>query len=71
MASFRRTHDALRAEALCKEAGIHGRLIPVPPEITAGCGFAYMLPPEEKELFLQTLEGKSEYEGLYEMMLRG
>ena len=71
VASFRTTHDALGAEALCREAGIPGRIIPVPTEITAGCGFAYMMPPEERGLFLRTLEGKIEPEGLYEMMLRG
>ena len=32
-----------------KEAGAPGRIIPVPKEITAGCGLAYIAQPEEKE----------------------
>lgn len=31
----------------CKEHGISGRLIPVPRELSAGCGLAWRIEPEE------------------------
>lgn len=47
--TFETTAMALRMEKVCHAANIPGRLIPVPREITAGCGLAWMAKPEEKE----------------------
>lgn len=33
----------------CMETGIPGRLIPLPREISAGCGLAWRMRPEEWE----------------------
>ena len=38
VATFASTHDAVEAEALCKGAGIAGRLIPTPVAVRATCG---------------------------------
>ena len=47
--SFHTTADAMAAEKGCKEHGIEGRLIPVPRQISAGCGIAWSSPLEEKQ----------------------
>ena len=47
--AFASTAVAMKMEKTMKEAGAPGRIIPVPKEITAGCGLAYIALPEEKE----------------------
>ena len=38
-------------EAFCREQGIRGRLVPVPRELSAGCGIAWRMEPAEYERF--------------------
>lgn len=47
--TFATTAMALKMEKVCHAYKAPGRLIPVPREITAGCGLAWMAAPEEKE----------------------
>ena len=47
--AFASTAIAMKMEKTMKEANAPGRLIPVPKEITAGCGLSYIVNPEEKE----------------------
>lgn len=47
--SFPNTTTALAMETACKAAGQPGRIIPVPNQITAGCGFAWCAAAEERE----------------------
>ena len=35
--------------------GLPGRLIPVPREITAGCGFAWKAAPEDETILIEAL----------------
>lgn len=42
---FRTTHDAMAFEDFCDEKGVGGRLIPLPRQISAGCGLAWSAPP--------------------------
>lgn len=44
--TFSTTSEAMAAEKYSGEQGLPGRLIPVPREITAGCGLAWKAPPE-------------------------
>jgi len=44
--TFDTTTAAMEAERCCLDHGLPGRLIPVPREITAGCGLAWKAPPE-------------------------
>ncbi len=46
--TFAATTQALAAEDFCQREGLPGRLIPVPREITAGCGLAWKAPPQEE-----------------------
>lgn len=55
--TFRTTTDAMAMEKKCAECGIPGRLIPVPREITAGCGLAWRMPAKEYPEFKKALDG--------------
>ena len=43
--TFHTTSAAMAMELYCKEHDISGRLIPVPRELSAGCGLAWGLTP--------------------------
>ena len=45
--TFHTTTEAMAAEKVCTQEGIKGRLIPIPREITAGCGLAWRMTLEE------------------------
>ena len=46
--TFATTTQAMAMEKFCLAQGLPGRLIPVPREITAGCGMAWCAPPEAR-----------------------
>lgn len=48
IAAFHTTHDAMAFEDYCLSRGIPGRLIPLPREISAGCGLAWSAPPGDE-----------------------
>ena len=43
--AFYTTHDAMAFEDFCLARKAPGRLIPLPREISAGCGLAWSAPP--------------------------
>ncbi len=47
--AFHSTHDAMAFEEFCKEKGADGRLIPLPKEISAGCGLSWCAPPGSED----------------------
>ena len=47
MITFCSTTEAMAMERLCMEHQVPGRLIPLPKEISAGCGLAWRMLPEE------------------------
>ncbi len=53
--SFYTIADAMAMEKGCKAYDIEGRLIPVPRQISAGCGIAWSSPPGERERLTQVL----------------
>ena len=71
VAAFGSTHDALLCEQLCKGAGVPGRLIPIPTDITADCGLCFMMPPDEKDNFQAAIDGRLTPSGYYLRMLWG
>lgn len=54
--SFRTTLEAMQWESQCAANGVPGRLIPLPREISAGCGLAWRMLPEEFELWQHKLD---------------
>lgn len=68
--TFPTTAAAMAMEKLCRREDMPGRLIPVPREITAGCGMAWCAPVEARvsiEAVLQT--ANLQPDGCYEMMV--
>ena len=68
--TFPTTTRAMAMEKACREAGAPGRLIPVPREITAGCGLAWCAPTDSREALVHLMEERNiAFEQLYEMMV--
>ena len=54
--TFATTTQAMAVEKFCHAQGLPGRLIPVPRQITAGCGLSWKALPEQQQILLQALE---------------
>lgn len=67
--TFHTTADAMAMEKACREDNIPGRLIPVPREISAGCGLAWCAQPDQRENIFLVMEKKGiEQENLHEIV---
>ena len=53
--TFHTTDAAMEMEAFCRKQGIRGRLVPVPRELSAGCGIAWRMEPAEYERFQKVI----------------
>ena len=49
--TFPTTAAAMACEDLCGKKGLPGRMIPVPGQISAGCGLAWKVSPADKPSF--------------------
>lgn len=68
--TFRTTTQAIKMEERCKRAGTAGRLIPVPRQISAGCGMAWAAAKEERAAIEELVRQEGvEVEGVYELLL--
>lgn len=69
--SFSSTFDAMEAERLCQEAGVPGRIIPLPVQITAECGLAWSMPCSGDALaaFRAAVDGAVVPEDYHQLML--
>lgn len=67
--AFPSTHDAIKAETVAKRAGLSVRVIPLPPEVSAGCGLALRSPLEE-EAALRELLDREEVKGDFYRLTR-
>lgn len=53
--TFSTTTEAMRMEKFCQRQDLPGRIIPLPSEISAGCGLAWKTDPDQKPVFLEKL----------------
>ena len=68
--SFNRTVDAIATEEYCLKNSIEGRLIPLPKEISAGCGLAWKCNINNKLIMARTLSTINiEYDKMYEILI--
>lgn len=68
--TFHTTTAAMAMESACAAAGLPGRLIPVPREITAGCGMAWKAEPSDRPALESFVKEKGiTVAGWYELML--
>lgn len=54
--TFESTTQAMAADKFGIEQKLPGRLIPIPREITAGCGLCWKADPKEREKVLEALQ---------------
>lgn len=54
--TFPTTAAAMACERLCGEQGLPGRMIPVPGEISAGCGLAWKAAPQDRDVLAGALD---------------
>lgn len=54
--TFPTTTEAMKMEEYCQKEGLFGRIIPLPSEISAGCGLAWKTEQELETLFSEKLE---------------
>lgn len=54
--TFPTTAAAMACEQLCGEQGLPGRMIPVPGEISAGCGLAWKAVPQDRDVLEGALD---------------
>ena len=67
--TFHTTTAAMAFERFCLEQGLPGRLIPVPTQITAGCGMAWMTDPADRPVLEQAIEKDAlDVDALYEVV---
>ncbi len=67
--TFHTTTAAMAMEKVCAQRGVPGRLIPVPQDITAGCGMAWSTPVDARDAVERTArEAGIETAGRYELM---
>ena len=68
--TFHTTSEAMAMEQRCQEAGLAGRLIPVPRTITADCGLAWCSEPAQETalLALMNTAGLS-CQGVYHLLV--
>lgn len=68
--TFEATAAAMAAEKYCLEKGVPGRLIPVPREITAGCGLAWKAEVGQEEAVTAALkEAGITYSGVHRVII--
>ena len=68
--TFEATAAAMAAEKYCLEKGVPGRLIPVPREITAGCGLAWKAEVGQEEAVTAALEAAGiAYSGVHRVII--
>lgn len=56
--TFQTTTAAMAFESLCEKENVPGRLIPVPKEISSGCGLAWCVVYESANLVDDLIEKK-------------
>ena len=66
--TFYTSSEAMATEKVCKDAGIDGKLISAPRNLTADCGISYATDISNKEKIVSLLkEKKVEYEKIVEI----
>lgn len=53
--TFPTTAAAMACEELCGRAGLPGHMIPVPGQISAGCGLAWKAAPQDRDALVSAL----------------
>ena len=70
--TFHTTAEAIAMEKLCKENQKSGRMIPVPREISAGCGLAWCCEPDMEQEMAEFMKDdfRAIFDNKHEEMVR-
>lgn len=64
--AFDTTSDAMAMDAAARTHGLPGRIIPVPSEISAGCGMAWSVPLAQRDELEEGIRAHDlAHEGIY------
>ena len=64
--TFHTTTQAMAAEKFCQQNALPGRIIPVPREITAGCGLSWKADPADQQTLTDAFtEAGLRWDGMY------
>lgn len=67
--TFHTTADAMAMEKACRTNDVPGRLIPVPRQISAGCGLAWCALPDQRNEIIKVMnENGIEKDELHEII---
>ena len=68
--SFKSTTAAMGFETYCKQNQIPGRLIPIPREISAGCGLSWCTEPANRPIIDKVIQTQQiNIDGMYELLI--
>ena len=68
--AFASTEQALAAEAMFTQRGLPGRMIPIPSQVSAGCGLAWCADLEQREVLKELMQSiRLEEEAMHECMV--
>ncbi|MEG1423820.1 MAG: DUF3343 domain-containing protein [Terrisporobacter sp.] len=68
--TFKTTTGAMAMEKACKSAQVPGRLIPVPRQISAGCGLSWLCNVEDKFNVENLLKDNNlEFENIHDIIM--
>ncbi len=65
--TFESTHASIKAESILNENNISNKIINIPMEITAGCGFAIKIECDYFETAVNLLKNQVELSNLYKV----
>lgn len=69
--TFESTHEAMRCEKVLKDKGFKVRIIPLPSEISAGCGLSLKLNLEDYKEIIENLNKYTNNFKCYEIIKNG
>ncbi|NCB41018.1 MAG: DUF3343 domain-containing protein [Clostridia bacterium] len=68
--TFYTTTAAMAMEIACNTHSLPGRIIPVPREITSGCGMAWCARPADEKALIQLAKSEGiEIAGVYQLII--
>ena len=68
--TFNTTTGAMAMEKACKKETVPGRLIPVPRQISAGCGLSWLCNKEDKDTIDSLINNNNlDFANIHEIMM--
>ena len=56
IALFKNVREVMKADALCRQEGIHVAVMPVPERVSSECGMCLRIDPQERDRLTEVCE---------------